>query len=645
MKIGRNDPCPCGSGKKYKKCCLDRPQEYYPQETFVKKEEIVNPFFENHNSFDLLQSIAGLTLLPENHGKYVRMELLAQEIIKSYNTTGEFASPETLKDFLDKEYPSNHLEDPPVNLFTDLITFYGGDYLIFPGITENGSFILTNQLTSIFHYPDNKIPEQFKSNCSHVASLILSISNVIATKLGYKRYQDGTAEKDEIHFPTNEHLNTLKGAVTFSEDEMNHLLTENRIAPAALKNFLVDIHSENFSSPHIEESPLLNKPILHIDSKYIVVSPATLSLALTNFIWSAAESWGCMKEVNDAYQNTVWNMLQLQLRTMQFDRVDDKELLGETELKIKEGLYQFDDDKIAYIQLIYDSGNNFNGTQRISSNENFKLSETVESHVNDVVKKIQLQPEYKDFQLLHFIIISSIGRDFYYPIRRTKNAQAIAMALYDFDVLYELKETNAIDLWKFSIAREEQLPKIPMPNFSFLDQFKLYQDHNDSFYLSDETKYTLVHVQPGYSAAMVREAKLKTDRHSVLIETEGRVATIPVERKDKYAPVYLNINLIASSELQFVVDGFHQPIWVKPKSIPSGISGELRHMFWELNDAIAYWLWQIQDKCKTDLEPLGSFPLTITFEISPIEKFDEIERNFVRDENLSDKFQTNATKT
>jgi len=22
-KVGRNDPCPCGSGKKYKKCCLN----------------------------------------------------------------------------------------------------------------------------------------------------------------------------------------------------------------------------------------------------------------------------------------------------------------------------------------------------------------------------------------------------------------------------------------------------------------------------------------------------------------------------------------------------------------------------------------------------------------------------------------------
>jgi hypothetical protein len=34
-KIGRNDPCPCGSGKKYKKCCLvrdqARPAEQHPR--------------------------------------------------------------------------------------------------------------------------------------------------------------------------------------------------------------------------------------------------------------------------------------------------------------------------------------------------------------------------------------------------------------------------------------------------------------------------------------------------------------------------------------------------------------------------------------------------------------------------------------
>src|SRR3989337_2144903 len=29
-KPGRNDPCPCGSGKKYKKCCQDRPGSHSP---------------------------------------------------------------------------------------------------------------------------------------------------------------------------------------------------------------------------------------------------------------------------------------------------------------------------------------------------------------------------------------------------------------------------------------------------------------------------------------------------------------------------------------------------------------------------------------------------------------------------------------
>lgn len=24
-KVGRNDPCPCGSGKKFKNCCIDKP--------------------------------------------------------------------------------------------------------------------------------------------------------------------------------------------------------------------------------------------------------------------------------------------------------------------------------------------------------------------------------------------------------------------------------------------------------------------------------------------------------------------------------------------------------------------------------------------------------------------------------------------
>ncbi len=36
MKIGRNDPCSCGSGKKYKRCCLGKPVTEYTEPKAAK---------------------------------------------------------------------------------------------------------------------------------------------------------------------------------------------------------------------------------------------------------------------------------------------------------------------------------------------------------------------------------------------------------------------------------------------------------------------------------------------------------------------------------------------------------------------------------------------------------------------------------
>ena len=42
VKIGRNAPCPCGSGKKYKKCCLSAQPEKRP----VKKQRFIPVYTE-----------------------------------------------------------------------------------------------------------------------------------------------------------------------------------------------------------------------------------------------------------------------------------------------------------------------------------------------------------------------------------------------------------------------------------------------------------------------------------------------------------------------------------------------------------------------------------------------------------------------
>ncbi len=43
-RIGRNAPCPCGSGKKYKKCCMDKPSL-----ALLKPESILGTFWFYHD--------------------------------------------------------------------------------------------------------------------------------------------------------------------------------------------------------------------------------------------------------------------------------------------------------------------------------------------------------------------------------------------------------------------------------------------------------------------------------------------------------------------------------------------------------------------------------------------------------------------
>jgi hypothetical protein len=51
--MGRNDPCPCGSGKKYKKCCLNKdrenPMSFQPGSKIDIKE--LEELYNHHNQW------------------------------------------------------------------------------------------------------------------------------------------------------------------------------------------------------------------------------------------------------------------------------------------------------------------------------------------------------------------------------------------------------------------------------------------------------------------------------------------------------------------------------------------------------------------------------------------------------------------
>ena len=72
-KIGRNDPCPCGSGKKYKKCCLS----FNPQE----KEKIIQGYIKDVMALDKLSNSINSLIEKKD---FQKAQAVCQQLLDDY---------------------------------------------------------------------------------------------------------------------------------------------------------------------------------------------------------------------------------------------------------------------------------------------------------------------------------------------------------------------------------------------------------------------------------------------------------------------------------------------------------------------------------------------------------------------------------
>lgn len=639
MALGRNEKCHCGSGIKYKKCCMpvDDQRGINTQSEPLTKKEHKDSFFSEYNTADLLKSFAALTLLPTNYGKNYRLEELSTHALINNNNSNRSPNSQDIRNYTEESFPSSYMEDPCVNLFTDLITFFGGDYLLLPGITESGEQMLSNLLTAIYQWPETVLPDQFKTNVNFVVRLLLLISDKVIHKAGLHRYQEGEVSEDLISVPNDEKLKQIRSAVTITDAEMDELIKKYSLSKDALNLFILNPTEISEQSLTIERNPLLYKPIVHIEGEYIIASPATIGLTLTDYIWASADQNGCVKNLGNAYHSVIWNSMQLYLGQIGFKGVFVK---GEESLENElSGFYKFDDDKIAYISYVADNGKGYYKNPEHAITGSISPEETTKA-----IALLKADENYADFQYMHLALLSMIGRTVYYMHKALEGVKTITTPVFDIEVLWRLQNTTAIDLWKFVITKEKFNSHRLPSEFSVLDLLKFYKEHNDSFYYTDEVKAPLPPLNFGECREWLMEAKRNKDPHSINYDRHGRIVPVPVQRKDTYAPVYLELMGLAAGELKFAVEGFPQPLWVEPYKIPEALSKELKDIYWQLNDAIAFWLWQVQKDLIPYLDKLGNHPLLVTFELDEPVKFEEIRQDYRREENLDSFFALEVTE-
>jgi len=83
-KVGRNDPCPCGSGKKYKKCCLAESFIQIGKEETIRKRLVDNLLeFYNKNFRDTMQEAHEIfwdDFIPQEHLEGHSLDIAYQKL-------------------------------------------------------------------------------------------------------------------------------------------------------------------------------------------------------------------------------------------------------------------------------------------------------------------------------------------------------------------------------------------------------------------------------------------------------------------------------------------------------------------------------------------------------------------------------------
>jgi hypothetical protein len=626
---GRNDPCPCGSGKKYKKCHWAEVQESTPNVVSASMAEPAYPYLKNHNLTELLTTFAGLTVTPENHGKYFRLErLLIHSVLAD---SDQMAVPQSLslKTFLDKEFESEPMEDICTNTFTDQVSFVGGDFLVFPGITENGVEILTSQLHAIFHWPENNIPEGFKTAVYSVSLLGLGLSDLIAKRLQYYRYMVSEPDENTIFVPDQDRLEQLKASVIISKANMDELIARYHLAPTAIQSFLLDPNEISSRTLYLDESPAADRPLILSGENYIVHSPATIVPAITRLIWRMAEGKDFEEKVYSAYHSSVWNNAQARLQTFGYRPVMVEGINDDLGQYVN--VYRFDRDKIAYIRYMGDFG---------KKNTSF-IPDRTEEHIAVLEKHVK----YGSYKKIVVVIVCGIGRALYGMMKPIAGIESISIPVFDLEVLWRLNKGSALDIWKFSLARKKLMAYASdyMVMTEFLDLYKLFDGSAQSFYIDGDAPNMVPVLEPGYAFDWLIKAKSKADQHAVVYNRGDREVTVPVERKEGSSPIYVHLPDASEGVLRFAVEGYSQPIWVKPEPQPNGEGSDLRSLYFQTTDAIAYWIWQITADVSPYIATLGSDPIVVSFSFVPLDKFENMDRDFTRQPNLADRFETSIT--
>lgn len=582
-KIGRNEPCPCGSGKKYKHCCMrsnDGGANFYSSgRSLLQSSGLDAPklkaYMVNHDCAPILDYLIALQMNPQNHGKNLRIEHIAQLAVSSLGKSSIVPSIDVLKKIIDEEYPEDVMEDIPMNMYAETVVFHGGNYMFFPGLSTHAAELFRAMMDAIY-YRNDLFSTIFQKEVYQGVIFLLELGKLIAYKSGINGLVRGNENPGELISEPNS-----EQSYVIDEYMMTELLRHHGLDRRVLDLFILDINDPKLLTEKADENPLLYKPIIHYNNCYFFVGITNQGCAINNYILKTAAKHECLPKLVEMTQYSIWMRIgescidYMHWQTSRFsDIVHDNE-------HYNEALFQIDVNWLAYVCYVKDSAADVS-----IDGQDVAVFQNMDSQLRNTLSTLRKDGRTKDFHIFTLVLYSSMGE----LIALTSDKQPVSdyllmLSAFDFLQLIQTEKWDKMSLVRFARTRETK-DYINAPSNQVLDIYSIYKHYGESFYFSDNEVPNILHIVPNDGCRLISESKEKLNYHGTLSTIGGRLVYIPVQRCMDYADIYKPVYSVVTAKC---CESYSVPVWVRCSQTekeglnPSSITDTVI-------TAVAYWM-------------------------------------------------------
>ena len=539
---------------------------------------------------DMLSAVGALQLLPENGSRITRLEALAHCAASVTPSTAPRVSGGKLRSICAHPVLESlsYAEDPAENQFAEEFTFFGGSYLVLPGIAEAGEFMLSNLCKSIFLDPNQSFPRQFKSRAFQLVSSALHVLNAVAQKAEIARGTAPTSDRYEpVIIPAAARLKELKNSVVFTDEELTSILRSANLSPNSLEPLTTGIGQVSLDEYDVVNGPLLWRPFVRCDGRIVLAIPGMVTSAIRQGLLRLAQETNVQATLAASYNKAVWQNIEESLsftRNTVFPHRPGPLNISSA----SDGFFSLDHDKVLYCLLVTDP------LTRPFLADPFGLwmdgasSDPITRPIAQVEREV-LTSNPAPNDLFIVVAFQGLGGSAAFGLKHSPaNSHSVALSAEALRVISLLEGGDSLALFNFARASDQARERSRITSTNILDEFYLYRKNDYSYYFSDAAPPNFIVIPPGDSLNLRMEIARERDFHASKT-LDGSIVEVTSFHSTTAIPIYSPVADLGE-RVRLVVDGLPAPIWVTERV--SAVDPRDHRFYALFADTISFWIWQ-----------------------------------------------------